>query len=137
MKGKITLITPPDFFENENLSILFCHLSDQDQGLVSQWLSKTDIEVNVNIYFYNNETNIEWLLYAINLCDHKFINLDNRNVITGTLTGHFLAKKNLYYKTSDTNLAQICQYLNSNRIIKIEDFLEKVFDGQNRNEAQM
>lgn len=137
MNGKITLITPPDIFENENLSILFCHLSDKDQELVSKWLSNTQIEKNFNIYFYNNEPNMEWLLYTINLCDFKFINLDTRNIITGTLTGHLLAKDNFYFKTSDANLAQICQYINSNRIIKIEDFLEKVFDGQNRNKAQV
>ena len=31
MNGKITLITPPDFFENDNHSILFVHLNDTDQ----------------------------------------------------------------------------------------------------------
>ena len=44
MEGKITLITPPDVFENESYSILFIHLSEEDQESVSRWLSTTDIK---------------------------------------------------------------------------------------------
>ena len=51
MDGKITLVTPPDIFENGNLSILLVNLSEEDQDTVGKWLSKSDIKENLNIYF--------------------------------------------------------------------------------------
>ena len=50
MEGKLTLITPPDIFENESYSILFVHLSDEDQEKVSQWFANSKIKDNLNIY---------------------------------------------------------------------------------------
>jgi hypothetical protein len=38
MSGKITLITPPDIYENGNHSTLFIHPSDEEQDIISQWL---------------------------------------------------------------------------------------------------
>ena len=35
MEGKLTLITPPDIFENESYSILFIHLNDEDHKHLS------------------------------------------------------------------------------------------------------
>jgi hypothetical protein len=55
MEGKITLITPPDIFENESYSILFIHLSESDQELVSRWLSNSNIKEHINIYFYSGD----------------------------------------------------------------------------------
>jgi hypothetical protein len=131
MQGKITLITPPDFFENELTSILFIHLNDEDQGKVSDWFANSNIEENVNIYFFDREIDVPWLLHALNRCEYKFINLDNPNVVTSTLCGHILAKKDLFYKTDDENKSAICYYLNQNRITNIELFLERVFNGKN------
>lgn len=137
MDGKITLITPPDFFENENKSLLFIHLSDNDQHKVSEWFARSQIKENINIYFYNDETNVEWFLYAINRCDYKFIDIDNTTIITNVLLGHLLAKNKFYYKVEDDNVYQICQFLNNNRITKIEDFLEKAFNVKDRNETRL
>ena len=60
MEGKITLITPPDVFENDSYSILFVHLNEEDQEIVSKWLASTDIKQNVNIYFYSGEAELNW-----------------------------------------------------------------------------
>ncbi|NBP00024.1 MAG: hypothetical protein EBU90_07810 [Proteobacteria bacterium] len=135
MKAKITLITPPDFFENENISLLFIHLQDQDQLKVSEWFGRSDIDKNINVYFYNDEPATEWLLHAVNRCDMKLIDLDHTNKITSILAGHLLAKTNFYYKTEDETTSQICQHLNNNKITNIEDFLEKAFNGKARSET--
>lgn len=137
MNGKITLITPPDFFENSNLSLLFIHVQDNDQIKISEWFGRSNISRNINIYFFNDETNAEWLLYAVNRCEFKFINFDYTTNLTAILSGHFLSKSNFYYKTEDVNTAQICQYLNNNRITNIEDFLEKALNGKKRDQAQL
>ena len=51
MSTKITLITPPDFYETGNLSILLAHLTDEEQTAVSDWLGKHDLNENINLYF--------------------------------------------------------------------------------------
>jgi hypothetical protein len=128
MDGKITLITPPDVFENESYSILFIHLHDEDQEVVSKWLANADIKQNVNIYFYSGEQDLTWFFHAAAISEYKYINLDSLNNVTSTLSGYILGKKNVFYKTEDENIAAICQYINQNRITNIESFLERAFN---------
>jgi hypothetical protein len=126
MQGKITLITPPDIYENSNLSILFVHLTNEEQDAVSRWLSNNDILDDVNIYMYSGETNVTWLLYALSLCDYKYINIDCVNYITQSLSGYILGKNNTYYKTSDENIAAVYSHINSKSVTTVEQFLESI-----------
>jgi hypothetical protein len=129
MEGGITLVTPPDIYENNNLSILFVHLSEQDQDLVSQWLSKSSIEEDINIYVYNGETNIGWLLYALGRCEYKYIDVDGANSVSQALMGYILGKNGICYHTKDENLAAIYSHINSNRTLSIKDFMERALIG--------
>jgi len=131
MEGKITLITPPDVFENDSYSILFIHLSDQDQETVSKWLADSDIKENINIYFYSGETELRWFFHAAAVAEYKYINLDELNDVTTTLSGYILGKKNTYYKTTDENVSAVCHYINQNRITKIETFLQRALNVKN------
>ena len=130
MQGKITLITPPDFFENNNESVLFMHLSDAEQDIVSKWLSKSTITSNVNFYVYIDEVNVSWLLYALNRCEHKYINMNYCNSITQALGGYMLGKSSVHYSTSDANTSAIYSHINQNRVDSVEKFLEAVFGDQ-------
>jgi len=131
MEGKITLITPPDVFENESFSILFIHLDDEDQEIVSKWLSESTIKFNVNIYFYSGETDMPWFFHAMAISEYKYINLDGLNNITSTLSGYVLGKTNTHYKTTDENVAAVCQHINQNRLTKIESFLQRALNDKN------
>ena len=130
MEGKITLITPPDFFENESKSVLFMHLSDSDQEAVSKWLAGATLNENINIYFYDHEIEIPWLLHALARCEYKFVDLNNASYSTDVLTGHLLSKRDTFYKIDDENISSVCHYLNQNRISTVQTFLEKAFDVQ-------
>lgn len=127
---KITLVTPPDFYENGNISILFMNLSEDDQDTVSVWLANTEINDHINIYFYNGESNVQWLLYALSRCEYKYIDIDSRNFITDCLSSYILTKNNVFYKTKDENLNAVYSHINTNRIEKIETFMENIFSGQ-------
>lgn len=129
MNGKITLVTPPDIFENELLSILLIYPNDQDQDTLSAWL-KDNLNRHINIYFYSVETNVDWLLYASSRCDYKFVDLDNCGKNTEKIISYILGKKNVFYKTNDINLALILNHINQNKITNIETFLEKVLNEQ-------
>jgi hypothetical protein len=129
MTGKITLITPPDFFENRNRSILFVHLDDREQDQISQWLGKSESEDNINLYVYTGETEVAWALWAVNLCQHVYVNLDEVNDVSRALSGYLLSKNDVYYKTTNENLAAIYSHINNNRISSVEKFLESVLSG--------
>lgn len=131
MEGKLTLITPPDIFENESYSLMFVHLSDEDQEKVSQWFANSDIKENINIYFYSGETDLSWFFHALARSEYKYIDLDSLNSVTSTLSGYMLGKKNTYYKTGDEHISAICHYINQNRITDIEKFLQRAFNDKN------
>ena len=131
MEGKLTLITPPDIFENESYSVMFIHLSDEDQEKVSQWFANSSIKENVNIYFYSGESDLSWFFHALARSEYKYIDLDGLNAVTSILSGYILGKKNTYYKVSDENASAVCHYINQNRIVDIEKFLQRTFNDQN------
>lgn len=126
MEGKITLITPPDIFENSNKSVLFMHLGEREQDIVSTWLANASINSNINFYVYSGENNIPWLLYALSRCEHKYIDMDEQGYITQALGGHILGKSSVYYHTQDENLAAVYSHINQRRVDKVETFLETV-----------
>jgi hypothetical protein len=136
MSGKITLITPPDIFENSNPSILFIHLTDEEQDVVSKWLAKMNLDIDLNFYVYGGESNVSWFLYALNRCEYKYINIDCVNYITQALSGYALTKNNVFYSTKDDNLVGVYSHINNNRVSNIEQFLESIL-GAETNEPQL
>jgi len=126
MNGKLTLITPPDFYENSNTSILFINITEQEQDTVSKWLGSAKIEKDLNLYVYDGDTNASWFLYASNRCEHKYINMDHVNYITQALSGYILGKDGVYYRTSDVNLGAVLSHINHNRVDSVDIFLESI-----------
>lgn len=132
MQGKITLITPPDIFENSNTSVLFSHITDEEQDTISKWLSNSEFNEDINFYVYSGETNVSWFLYAMNRCEYKYINIDCVNYITQALSGYSLTRNGTFYKTLDENLASVYSHINSNRIDRVETFLKSILGDQTR-----
>lgn len=127
MTNKITLVTPPDIYENSNKSVFFMHLNEEDQESASKWLSQIDLPENINFYIFSGEPNVIWVLHSMNASSYRFIDLDNLNGISAALSGYIIGKPNVFYKTKDENLATIYSHINTNRVSTIEQFLEKVF----------
>jgi len=123
----ITLISPPDIFENENYSILLMNISDQEQEASSLWLGKNIVDQNVNLYYYQGEPNIDWLLYAISASKGVYLNCNNTSEITKWITSYILGKPNVWYKSSDANLIALMSYINQKNVNDITEFLEVHF----------
>jgi hypothetical protein len=130
MSGRITLITPPDIYENNNTSVLFAHISDADQEIVSKWLALANLDNNFNFYIYNGEPEVPWFFWAIGCCQYKYIDLDRVNEISNLLSGYVLSKPNFFYKTENENTAAVISHINNNRIHSIEKFLERLLSEQ-------
>lgn len=135
MSGKITLITPPDIFENSNPSILFVHIDDKEQDIISKWLSNADLRHDINFYVYSGEVNVSWFLYALSRCEYKYINIDCVNYITQAISGYALSKSGTFYKTTDENLAGVYSHINSNRVNQVEQFLESILGAKTSNKS--
>jgi len=127
MEGKITLITPPDIFENASTGILFMDLSTKDQDAISKWLSNEQLSKDFNFYIYSGEPNVSWLLWALGICQYKYIDIDHGSDVGKSLHGYILSKSNVFYKTSNENLAAIYSHINNCRITQVESFLERAF----------
>lgn len=130
MPKKITLITPPDIFQNDNIGVLFVDLDEQEQESVSKWLGENSIDQQINIYFYQGEPNIPWLLHALSCCEIKYINLNKQSVVADRLCSYILSKNNVFYKIDDDNLAALYSHINYNRVKTAEEFLERIFGGK-------
>lgn len=131
MQGKITLITPPDFYENGNTSILLINITEEEQDNISRWLADKKIFHDINIYLYSGEPNISWLLYAANRCEYKYMNLDNVNDITQWISGYIMSKSDVFYTTKNSNVVAVMSHINSNHIATVDAFLEVAINDEN------
>lgn len=133
MTAKITLITPPDLFENSNIAILLMNPSEQDQDIASSWLSENLIDCNVNLYYYQGEPELPWLLHALGVSKNVYFNLDNLPDVSTVMLSYVLSKTHVYYKTTNPNLQAIVEYINNQSVDSIETFFERVLSEQRKN----
>lgn len=128
METKLTLITPPDIYQNNQDSILLIDVTEKEQDEVSSWLGKNPL--SINIYFYQGEPNVPWFLHALSCATHKYINLNNMTAVSSYLAGYTLSKAGVYYSTDDKNVADLFSYINMNRVDNAVAFLERIFGGK-------
>lgn len=132
MTLKITLITPPDVFENYNTSLLLANISETAQAEASDWLGKFDSSDHINIYYYQGEPEAKWFLQAMASAHYKYIDCDNLNGVTKLLVGYMLGKTNCYWTSKDYNLIHSISMINQNQVVDITEFLEKTLGNKNR-----
>lgn len=125
---KITLITPPDFYENGNYSILLIGITEEEQDQISHQLGQLDSDTPLNIYYFQGENNMEWLLFALNRCDAVYINADSGTDLIKWLASYMLGKSNVWYTTSDDDLKSLFSYINQKYVPNISKFIEAHFD---------
>jgi hypothetical protein len=130
MDSKITLITPPDIYENSNTSIMLIGLDDKDQDQASLWLGSNARNIDLNLYFYQGEPTIAWLLYALNRANATFINLDCDKAIITIMGSYILGKPGIFYSTKDADMKALLSHINNNFVPDVITFLQKVLDGQ-------
>lgn len=128
--NKITLITPPDYYENSNPSILLIGFDDSQQDESSEWLAKNDFEADLNLYYYQGEDSIEWLLYALARSNCTFVNADCDYSKVQNLLSYILSRPNVWYTTKDEELRQVFNHINGHYVNTVTEFFEGVFNDQ-------
>lgn len=128
MATKLTLITPPDIYQNNQDSVLLIDLTEKEQDEVSNWLGQNPL--SINIYFYQGEPNVPWFLHALSCATYKYINLNNMTAVSSYLAGYTLSKAGVYYSTDDKNVSQLFSHINMNLVSNAVEFLERTFGGK-------
>lgn len=130
MTPRVTLITPPDIYQNNNISLMFIDITDDEQNASSKWLGQLNSEIAINIYFFQGETNAPWIFHSLAASKYKYLNLNNASVVTQHLAGYILSKQDVYYTTDNDHVAALYSHINCNRVTGITDFLERVLSGK-------
>ena len=125
MTLKITLITPPDIYENNNDSIMLLNLTEAQQTAATECLGQVDSEKEMNIYFYTDEPDVHWILHSMAASKYKYINADNAIGVSGLLLAYILSKPNTFYSSEDPNVSSVFGYINTNRVSGITEFFER------------
>lgn len=128
MTNKITLITPPDYFENSNPSILLIGFDDAQQDQTSEWLGKNDFKTDINLYYYQGEDNVEWLLYALARSEYVLVNADCDIFAIKNLLSYILSRTNVSYTTQNEELRQLFGYINGHFVNTVSEFFEGIFN---------
>jgi hypothetical protein len=105
-------------------------LDDKDQDQASLWLGTNAKDLDLNLYFYQGEPNMPWLLYALNRANATFINLDANKAIITIMGSYILGKPGIFYTTQDTNMKALLGHINNNFVPDVETFLKKVLNEQ-------
>jgi hypothetical protein len=126
MSGKITLVSPPDVHVNNNYSIILINTTEEEQDIISHWLSSKSLKKEITIYFYNNENNLQWLVAANAIAKCKYINLSNTRDNAQFLSSFILSYENCYYSLKDDNMFEIFKLVNTSKVDSIEEFLDRV-----------
>lgn len=130
MTMRLTLITPPDIFQNNQESVMLIDITEKEQDIITQFLGAVDTDEHINVYFYQGELNAPWFLHALACAQHKYINLDNMSAVTAHLASYTLSKSGVYYNTSDTYKRELYSHINVNAVTDITEFLERIFSGK-------
>ena len=87
-------------------------------------MSQNSIDKPINLYYYQGETNIPWLLHAVAISKGVYLNCENNSDVTKWITSYILGKPNVWYKATDPNFRALMDYINQKTVNNISEFLE-------------
>lgn len=113
------MITYPDYYHNQNTKSLLINLSDEDRMIVNQVLSQEGIDLSV--FIYNNENQIEWLLNTARLADNVYLNVDNSKDISYHYISYILSLPNVTWCSKNIDYSII----NKDKVSNINEYIQK------------
>jgi hypothetical protein len=120
MQNSIKIITPPDLIFDQAESILIVCPSTELKKSLEEYL--VNHEDAVNIYLFNNETNIKWLLITAKMSDIIIVDIDNCGENVSHFLGYLLTLPNTYYKCEHKKVEW--ELINQNRFFDFPNILK-------------
>jgi len=135
MPIKITLVTPPDIYQNSNDGIFLVNLSEDEQTAATQWLGKFDTEQDINIYFYQGEIDVPWFLHSMSASKYKYIELNNTMDIGFMLASYLLSKSNTFYSGPNPSVLAVYNHINQNKVSNVVEFFERTLGAEKQQQS--
>ena len=95
---------------------------------MNSFSSKNNKGEDIDIYVYNNENNLLWLLDVINRKNYTYLNLDNLQDNVVQYTSYIVSLPNVYYYTKDLKTKAIYDLISTNLVESFDKFIEKVLN---------
>lgn len=154
-EGTVTLITPPSWFQNQDVSFCLINLSKRDKDGFADQLNKHMSKKNVNLYIWDdnnfsgldpfgNESDAEyekylegwkpnqkgrdysWLLNACRASTYVLMNMDYSSNPLKVWSGYILTLSKTFFINSNFDDAQAFAVLNRNKITGIPEVFPKI-----------
>tara|TARA_B100001113_G_scaffold262031_1_gene216961 strand:- start:1612 stop:2214 length:603 start_codon:yes stop_codon:yes gene_type:complete len=153
--GTVTLITPPSWFQNQDVSFCLINLSKRDKDSFADQLNKHMSKKNVNLYIWDdnnfsgldpfgNESDAEyekylenwkpnqkgrdysWLLNACRASTYIIMNMDYSSRPLMVWSGYILTLSKTFFINSNFDDAQAYAVLNRNKIAGVPEIFPKI-----------
>ena len=154
-EGTVTLITPPSWFQNQDVSFCLINLSKRDKDSFADQLNKHMAKKNVNLYIWDdnnfsgldpfgNESDAEyekylenwkpnqkgrdysWLLNACRASTYIIMNMDYSSRPLMVWSGYILTLSKTFFINSNFDDAQAYAVLNRNKIAGVPEIFPKI-----------
>jgi hypothetical protein len=116
---KVTVITYPDYYHDQSFKALLINTTAEERTATSEWLLKHDI--GMTLYFYNNDSQIEWLLNVTNQVDTVYINVDNSSDLSYHYISYLVSLPNTIWNSQLLNYSII----NRGKVSNINEYMER------------
>lgn len=115
----LTLITPPDYYHNSQFKSFIINPSKEEKTIISDFLKTSDIEISV--YLYDNNDDIQWLLNVIKIADTAYINVDNSNDLSYYYLSYLVSQPNVTWNSNKIDYSLI----NKDQARNINEYIQK------------
>jgi hypothetical protein len=117
--NKVILVTYPDYHHDKSKKVLLINTTSNEQEEVNSWLLVNDIEIT--IYMYNNEDQIEWLLNVANQVETVYINVDNTSDISYHYISYLVSLTNNVWNSTKIDYSII----NKGKVSNINEYMAR------------
>lgn len=156
--GQITLVTPPDFFQNQNSSFCLINFSKRDKDSFADQLNKYMPDEDITVYLWDdnnfsvtdsiekNDPNYEsylkewrhnqnnrdynWLLNACKVATTVILNMEYISKPLMIWSGYILTLSKTHFINGNESEAKTLGVLNRNRIESVPNLFEKLNGGK-------
>jgi len=117
--NKVTIITYPDYFHDQSNKVLIVNATADERNSINEFLLKYDIEIT--LYLYNNNDQVEWLLNVANQVNNVYINVDNSNDMSYYYMSYLVSLTNTTWNSHKIDYSII----NKGKVSNINDYMAR------------
>lgn len=123
MSGKILIVTAPDYYHGEVPKHLLINPTADEKNAAQEWLKAHDVDMT--LYLYNNNKEIQWLLNVAAMVDTIYFNVDNTSDISYHYSSYLISNPQVTYKCVSLDFSPI----NKDKVYNINEYIQRYWMG--------